>query len=277
MKLRRVPARQGAAWVRQGLSALLKNPLQFTALFTGFMLSSWLLAYLVPWVGNLVAIWSLPLITLSFMATTRQAVRGEPLTPFASLALLRTASPSRRALVQLGFAYLASLAAASGLAHLLYGGVYQKLFTVMTHPKLTPAEAQALLQTPGLLASLVVPTALMGLVSAVFWHAPALAHWGGQGAVRSLFFSWLACWRNKGAFLVYGLAWMALMMFFTLFSQVVLGILGLPPAYATAPAVLMFSTAFYASLYYTYADCFDEGETAGAAQPGGTPPGPSTV
>lgn len=275
MKLRQVPARQGTAWVRQGLSTFFKNPLQFTGLLTGFMLLSWLLAYISPWLGNFATAWALPLVTLSFMAMTRQAVRGEPLTPLPSLYLLRTALPSRRALVQLGFAYVGGLALAIGLSLLLYGDVYDKLIAVMTNPKITPAEARDMLQTPGLLASMVVPVALTSLVSAVFWHAPALARWGGQGAVRSLFFSWMACWRNKGAFLVYGVTWMALMMFFSLFSQIVLGILGLPPAYATAPAVLMFSTAFYASLYYTYADCFDEGETAGAPpQPVGTPSGP---
>ena len=43
----------------------------------------------------------------------------------------------------------------------------------------------------------------------LFWHAPALVHWHGVSPVKSLFFSAVACFRNFGALLVYGLAWLA--------------------------------------------------------------------
>ena len=49
-----------------------------------------------------------------------------------------------------------------------------------------------------------------GALSIPFWHAPALVYWGGQGWAKSLFFSTVALWRNKGAFALYGLGWLAL-------------------------------------------------------------------
>lgn len=276
MKLQQVPARQGALWVRQGFGVFFKRPLQFAALFAGFMFLSSLLAIAIPWVGNLLALWALPLVTLTFMATSRQAALQAPFSPLDFWRLLGTRSASRKALVQLGLAYVVCVALASGLSHLLYGDLYDKFFTLLANKKPTQADVQSLLQSPGLLMSMVLPTSLMTLVSAVFWHAPPLVHWGAQPLARSLFFSWMACWRNKGAFLVYSVTWLATMLAFTLVSSVVLGIMGQPTLlpYATAPAVLMFSTAFYASLYATYADCFAEDDPAGPTLASAPPAGP---
>jgi hypothetical protein len=36
--------------------------------------------------------------------------------------------------------------------------------------------------------------------------------WHGQSITKALFFSWLGCWRNKTAFAVYALAWVAIFM-----------------------------------------------------------------
>ena len=39
-----------------------------------------------------------------------------------------------------------------------------------------------------------------------FWFAPLLTAWDGIGAGKSLFFSFIASWRNWRAFCIYGLA-----------------------------------------------------------------------
>ena len=46
----------------------------------------------------------------------------------------------------------------------------------------------------------------------MFWHAPALVHWHGVSPVKSLFFSLVACLKNFGAYLVYGLGWLAVFL-----------------------------------------------------------------
>jgi hypothetical protein len=107
--------------------------------------------------------------------------------------------------------------------------------------------------------SLFALTALWGLLVATpFWHAPALVHWGGQGIAQALFSSTLALWRTKGAFSVYLLGWIALSLLFSLVSGVLLGLFGLQDvaAGAAVPAMLMFSTAFYVSLYFAFTDTF---------------------
>ena len=100
-----------------------------------------------------------------------------------------------------------------------------------------------------------------------FWHAPALVHWGGQPWARSLFFSTVAIWRNKGAFAVYGLAWMVLWLAVLVLVSLGVGLLG-PQRFTlvATPLTLIFSTVFYASLWFTFSDCFAAPETAEAVE-----------
>jgi hypothetical protein len=96
----------------------------------------------------------------------------------------------------------------------------------------------------------------------LFWHAPALVHWHGVSPVKSLFFSAVACLRNFGAHLVYGLAWLA--VFLGVGS--VIGILGLMlggAAVAQAllmPTALLLAAMFSTSIYFTFRDCFSSSD-----------------
>ena len=72
-------------------------------------------------------------------------------------------------------------------------------------------------------AGLLLRFGLLGLLSVPFWHAPALVHWDAQGAAKSLFFSTIAVWRNKGAFIVYSLAWLGVFMLLRLVANLLLG------------------------------------------------------
>ena len=52
MRLHRVPAVRGAAWVRQGFAVFARRPLAFAALFTAFLFFA-LVTALLPFVGPL--------------------------------------------------------------------------------------------------------------------------------------------------------------------------------------------------------------------------------
>ena len=64
---------------------------------------------------------------------------------------------------------------------------------------MSPEEAQALLTDLGILLVLASPLLM------AFWFAPLLTAWNGVGAGKSLFFSFVASWRNWRAFAMYGL------------------------------------------------------------------------
>ncbi len=59
---------------------------------------------------------------------------------------------------------------------------------------------------------MLVFRALYVPLGALFWHAPVLVAWHSIKLTQALFFSGMACWRNKWAFLVYGLTWAAVFL-----------------------------------------------------------------
>jgi hypothetical protein len=268
MKLRQLPARQGALWVRQGFSIFFKHPLAFSALLASFLFGVLFLATL-PWLGPLLSLAALPLVTVGFMIATREAVDKQTnSTPMVFVQPLQATAKNRRALMQLGLIFAVCSLLIMALAGWVDGGTFTKLQTMMMDDKATPEELRALLDDPRLTWGMAIRFGLAGLLSVPFWHAPALTHWAQQSWGKALFSSWMACWRNKGAFLVYGLTWTAVVVLFAVVSSVVLLAIGQPRwvALISLPAVLMFSTVFYASLYFTYADCFSDGSTAASPQ-----------
>jgi hypothetical protein len=85
-----------------------------------------------------------------------------------------------------------------------------------------------------------------------------------------MFSSTLACWRNRGAFLVYGLTWFSLILGFGILMSVLFALIGSPQLFALAgvPISLIVTTVFYASLYFTFADCFSDIEPETRLEPG---------
>ncbi|GAP38445.1 BPSS1780 family membrane protein [Piscinibacter sakaiensis] len=258
MRLRTVPARQGFAWVRRGFRAFLQRPLANTVLLGSFMLAAFALL-LLPVVGVVLVVMALPLVSLGFMIATRRALAGLPAGPGVLLEGLRAPMPRRRSMLTLLAVYAAANLLVMLLADAVDGGRFAALQQALTAESApSPEQMAELLGDPRLFWGLVLRFGLTALVSLPFWHAPALVHWEGQGVGQALFISSLACWRNKGALVVYGAGWLALVLLFSMLANTVVALFGEPRllALAAMPAALMFSTAFYASLYFIYADCF---------------------
>jgi hypothetical protein len=147
------------------------------------------------------------------------------------------------------------------LSSVVDGGRFETLLDAMSEESPDAARISFLLQDPALLSGMLLRMVLASLLSVPFWHAPALVHWDGQSVAQSLFSSTVGCWRNKGAFAVFGLSWIAVILGFgVLLNTVFALLLDMPQlvAMAALPAGLLFSTVFYASLYFTFADCFGE-------------------
>ena len=256
LRLKPVPARQGAVWVRNGFRIFFARPLAFTALFAAFLFGAMLLLA-VPIVGSMLVLMSLPLLTLVFMLATAGALAGRPPTPLLFALPLRGDARRARLLVQLGIAYAIATLFIITLADFADGGALGSLEDALRVGK--PEEVEAVLEQSGLQFGMLLRLAFAALLSLPFWHAPALVYWGGQGFGQSLFSSTLACWRARNALVVFGLGWALLVTLFALLASVVFGLLGTREMIGVAalPAGLMFSTAFYASLYFSFVDSFE--------------------
>ena len=255
MKLLTVPAWRGMQWLRGGFRVFLRQPLAYTALFMAFLFGLMVLLSL-PSIGALVGLILVPAANVGFVLASETAEAGR--TPSPALLVVALRGPRARviAMIQIGIAYALAALLAKWLADLIDPGFDERLAAFME-----PASDPANLALPvddlqwGLLLRLLLPVPL----TLVFWHAPVIVYRSGIGAAKAVFASAVACWRNLGAFAVYGLSWVILLTVFAVFTLGFFAMLGQPrfAVLVTVPAALMFSTAFYASLYFSVVDCFD--------------------
>jgi hypothetical protein len=95
-------------------------------------------------------------------------------------------------------------------------------------------------------------------LSMLFWHAPALVHWHGVSPAKSLFFSFMACYKNFGALTVFALVWVLLFFAMALVVALLATLLGNPEFAGVAmfPAAMLMVSMFFTSLYFTFRDSF---------------------
>jgi len=265
-------ARDGTAWVSRAFALLLQRPLAFSALFALFLFAA-LVLLVLPYVGAVLLLMALPLLGLGFMIAARSALGGGPVHPGQLIEPLRAANPEQAKRRRTLFALCGLFALTNALVMLagdtLDGGAFERLQMLLAtaRDEVARKDIDALLADPNLRLGIGLRLVGTTLLSVLFWHAPVLAWWQGQGAAQALFSSTLACWRNRGAFVVYGLAWMVTVLVFGLVAGGLFALIGAPQlvALAAVPAALMFSTVFYVSLLFTYQGCFGDDAAAVAA------------
>jgi len=259
MRLHTVPARRGLAWMRDGFAIFGRFPLGFSGLFAAFLFAVFALS-LLPFIGAALLLTALPLVTLAFMLATRQALAGRTPGPQQLFTPLRGGRARLAPLLQLGVVYTVATFAVAALSGWLDGGALDTAMEQIGSGDADPDAMAEKLGDSGVEFALLLRLGMAALLSIPFWHAPALVHWGGQGSAQALFSSTLAVWRNRGAFTVYGLAWAAAVLAFGLAVSLFFGMIGQPKLIVITlmPASLLFSTAFYASLWFTFADCFGD-------------------
>lgn len=261
LKLQTVAPRQGWTWLRDGLRLYLRRPLGFTGLFMVSLIGVMVLMS-IPVVGGVIGLAMLPMMTLGFMAATRATLRNEPMGPMMFLTPLRAGAPGRGALIKLCIGYGLASVGVMLFSHWADGGAFEQLQNVMARPEASAKEVQAALTHPQLASGMLLRVVLVALVSVPYWHAPALVAWGGQSAGQALFSSTVALWRAKGAFLLYSVGWMVAVAVFGVLLALLFNLLGLRQFVGLLgiPAGLIFSTAFYVSLWFTFVDCFGSDE-----------------
>ena len=256
MKLHIVPARTGLAWVKSGIFVFRRQPLAMAALF--FMtMAAMSLASMVPLVGPALALTLLPSATLAMMVASAEALQGRFPTPAVLLVAFRTGRQRLHHLLQLGALYAAGFLGIIALSSLLDGGLFAQVYLGGAPMTREIAENPDFQRAMWLSMLLYLPLSLL------FWHAPGLVHWHGVPPVKALFFSIVACVRNYGAFLVYGLGWLGVFLLGGLVVSIVsalLAVAGLAGSMAggiMVGAAMMLAAMFFTSVVFTFRDCFE--------------------
>ncbi|HVE07854.1 MAG TPA: BPSS1780 family membrane protein [Paraburkholderia sp.] len=252
MQLIEVPAKTGYVWFRQGIWLFRKNPLAFLTLFFSYLLAMTLIS-LVPVIGGVLPLVLIPGVAVGFMAACRDTIAGKPVFPTILVDGFRSyGSTVAKRLLLLGALYIVAMALVLAGSALADGGV---LLRLMLSGEAMQQETIANSNMPfAVLTALgfYVPVAML------FWFSPVLSAWHDVPPLKAMFFSIVSCWRNRGAFVVYGALWFAVAITVSLGLSTLLQALGAGELALVVlmPASIIVTTMLYCSFYATYRGCF---------------------
>lgn len=275
--LKAVEPGRGARWVSDAYRLYARRPFAFTSLFVVYMA---VVGLVLPLLMALTGLGQLafavqavlvPTLSLGFMVASQSALLDGRVRPSHFLEPFRGDNRRRKALLLLCALYGGLAVGLLMLGNAVSGGGLLRLFQLASTPDAPQAELAALLADTSVTAAVLLCALLFSLLTVPFWHAPALVHWGDQGVGQALFSSTLAVWRAKGAFFVYAMTWVMLVLGSSLLFAVLGALVGgrLVPLMALG-AGLFFSTLFYVSLLFTFNDSFGnagEARATAAADP----------
>jgi len=245
-----LPASAGWQWIVKGWALFKCQPM---ALFTWAMFVTLVLIFatLTAPIGPLLFITLMPAITLMTLTLTRHVDKGERITPAMWFAALKPAGVFKK-LLALGILYVGICLSVGFLVFLPFAGELNQAMQTLVDTQ----DAEPLMNT--LQTPLLIFAGFYFLLAALFWYSPVLIGWHDSGIGKALFFSAVACWRNKWAFIVYGAAWAAI--FFVV--DMAIGLIvaaGLPLDVAAAlqlPLNVFIGSVLYASFYPTFREVF---------------------
>lgn len=250
MNLQIVPAREGLQWAMLGIRTFWRQPLAMSGLFFLFMALISVVS-IVPVIGSALALVLLPGLTAGIMTASQIASEGR--FPMPGTLWLAFKEPARRKrMLQLGGLYAAGFLLLMAASMLADGGTFAKVY--LGGAPITPE----VVNNESFQSALWLSMILYVPLSMLFWHAPALVYWQDIPPAKSLFFSWMACWRNKAAFLVYALVWMLVFAGAGLLSLIISGVMGDPQWMMTIlmPMALLTAAMFFTSMLFTVKACF---------------------
>ncbi|MBS1196536.1 MAG: putative transrane protein [Proteobacteria bacterium] len=257
MKANSLPAISGLNWLQGGYAIYRRNP-AFLVLICMTYWALVILINLVPLLGPIAASIVMPALSVSVMNACRDLDDGRPPLPGVIFSGFRE---GRKTLFLLGGLYLALSLGIVLFSALLDGGAMLRFLLTAKTPEATASDP---------FLSALTPLVILGLFTPVFmayWYAPILAAWYRLPIFKALFFSFIACWRNWSAFLVYGLVLVVLLLFvpavvLTLVILILPSLQGLATAFLVFPVLLIAMPIVFASFYVSYRDVFGVSELA---------------
>lgn len=258
-----LPFAAGWRWIQDGLGLFTRQPLAmfFWSLVTGLLIT---ISYLIPLFGQMALIASVPLLTFITLNACRHIAHGRSMQPGMWLEPLRD-TERRKNLLRLGFTYLGACLLGGLLATLPFMG--ELMQAVGTEGQVDEAALIAAIRKPFLAFAIIYL-----LISGLFWHAPALVGWHRIRLGQALFYSMVACWRNKWPFLLYGISWAAIFVGVQTLGDI-LAAMGLGSSLTQlvlTPINIAVAAILYCSFYPTYVSVFGHG--ADTDQPEDTRP-----
>ncbi len=247
----------GARWLAAGWRMFRAAPLGWLLLVFAYLMATMVMS-VFPLLGPAAVSLLVPAFSVGFMAASRASARRQAVELPMLFAGFRERLPQQ---LVLGCVYSAGFFAALAGSALLDDGV---LLAVLFSAQRAPGEGGAgdsLYLGALATAVLYVPTLMM------LWFAPVLVAWHAVHPAKALFYSLVAFWLNRLAFIAYALA-LGLVLFVAMGSVILLAALlpgeapALDPRSLVFPMALVVLPTLFASYYASYRDVFGAGSEA---------------
>ena len=246
MQINTLPATAGFSWLREGMRLFGRQPFGLPAMVVLYLVML-IAPALLPIIGIAISGVLAPFASVGLLTACRDAAEGRMPTPTAFVQPFRP-SPARVHMLRLGIVNAILLLVVATAAALL-------------SPEPPGSEApQSLHDVPP--SALLLQLLLYLPVMALMWFAPALAGWHAIAPAKAMFGSVVACWRNLGAMLVFGVAATTLTMGVSAMAMMLLTALISSRELLSmliAPLALALMTIVQASLYPMYRSVFVDG------------------
>lgn len=252
MQLLEVPAKEGYVWFRQGIWLFRKNPLAFLMLLFIYLIAAQL-AIFVPLIGIIALLVVTPGLSVGIMTACREVIQNKRILPTVLLAGFKAnGKEARRNLLVLGGIYAGCVFTLSLIAGMIVD--MRELLPILLKNEEPSAET-----VRSLYYALLVGAGLYTPIAMLFWFAPLLSAWHNVPPIKALFFSWIACWRNRGAFFTYALLFVVLLVAIPFFVEALFSALGAESvmAFLATPYSILVLAVLYCSFYATYRGCFN--------------------
>ena len=261
IRLRNLPAVAGLHWIRRGLRTFWRRPLGFVGLWLFFTLGVFAVALLSVTISPLVmlaiAAW-LPLLTVGFMQAASDVLDDVKLRPGVFRAAFSGSPQAARGTLAIMAVYALALAALVLWADAMDGGETRRWIQAAMTP---PPDGKPPVMppvTPAVVSSIRLVTLGLTLVSIPLWYAPALVHWGRQGATQAVFSSIVAIWRTKAAFLAFLAGWFVIWIAYDALVQLLAAAFGIEAvSLAALTGQMILSITYFLSMWFGFVDTFE--------------------
>jgi hypothetical protein len=259
MQAYRVRPGCGWRWVLEGFRLLGTRPLAILGLTVLFLFTV-IVPTVFPIIGGFAPLLITPGLAVGFMAAVRTVSGGSMPSPWVLYSgFTDKAGQGWKPLLVLGAMNAVLTGTVLMLTMLADGGTLFRLATGAMDPGDTAAQDVSLVYATAVFLLLYLP------VQMAMWYAPVFVGWHGVPPAKALFFSLIAVWRNKAAFVVYGIGWLLVAVALSMVLQLLRGALpeGVMPI-IMSPVSLAMLGALYCSFWPSYRDVVIDAELPAA-------------
>ena len=257
MQVVRLPASIGRRWVFEGFRLLRHQPMALLLLVVLCMLLLGV-SSAIP-LGPFVWALATPLLLVGLMRAVRAVDQGDTPSPKMLMSAIQdNGGRAVKPLLLLGVVNVVASTLALAVVTLLTGGLPDpSAVPGPAGPEVpgapgVPAPDFSMLLAPALFLALYLP------VQMALWYAPLFVAWHDTPPRKAMFFSFVAAWRNRWAFVQFGLTWfvvaLAVSLLFRMLEAVFGEDSGVLAFFVLSPLSLVMTGALLCSLWPTYRD-----------------------